>query len=62
MSTLEYAVKGDLGIVTVWPNNLPTIANRDAFAVELDESDLTMLLNQLQGVTAYTPDPRTGEL
>ena len=52
--TLQYTVNREQGLVTIdLDNSMP---------VDLDESDLTTMLNDLQGVAAYTPEPRTGEL
>ena len=60
--TLQYKVSRELGIVTVYPTNLPSVCNREAFGVDLDESDLILMLSDLQGAGAYTPTPRTAEL
>jgi hypothetical protein len=47
-STLTYYLSRELGIVTVYPANLPSVCNREAFAVDLDESDLIAMLSDLQ--------------
>ena len=47
--TLQYKVSRELGIVTVYPANLPSGWDREAFAVDLDESDLTLMLADLRG-------------
>jgi hypothetical protein len=47
--TLIYKLSRDLGIVTVYPANLPPAADREAFGVDLDESDLIAMLNDLTG-------------
>ena len=46
--TLQYKVSRDLGIVTVYPANLPSGVNREAFAVDMDESDLILMLHDLR--------------
>ena len=46
--TLQYKVSRDLGIVTVYPANLPSGWDREAFAVDLDESDLIAMLSALR--------------
>jgi hypothetical protein len=46
--TLTYKLSRDLGIVTVYPANLPSGADREAFAVDLDESDLIAMLAALR--------------
>jgi hypothetical protein len=60
--SLQYKVSRELGIVTVYPTSLPSVCNREAFGVDLDESDLITMLSDLQAVDAYTPTPRTAEL
>jgi len=46
---LQYKVSRELGVVTVYPANLPSGWDREAFAVDLDESDLTLMLADLRG-------------
>ena len=46
--TLQYSVSRELGIVTVYPANLPSVYDREAFAVDLDESDLIAMLSALR--------------
>jgi hypothetical protein len=46
--TLIYKLSRELGIVTVYPAHLPSGANREAFAVDLDESDLLAMLAALR--------------
>jgi len=46
--SLQYKVSRELGIVTVYPANLPSGADREAFAVDLDESDLLAMLAALR--------------
>jgi len=41
---LIYKVSRELGIVTVYPVHLPSGWDREAFAVDLDESDLLAML------------------
>ena len=41
---LQYKVSRELGVVTVYPANLPSGWDREAFAVDLDESDLLAML------------------
>ena len=38
----------ELGVVTVYPANLPSGWDREAFAVDLDESDLLAMLAALR--------------
>jgi len=45
---LECKISRELGIVTVYPANLPSGADREAFAVDMDESDLIVLLSALR--------------
>jgi hypothetical protein len=45
---LTYKVSRELGIVTVYPPRLPPMWNREAFAVDLDESDLLAMLLALR--------------
>jgi len=60
--TLQCRISRELGIVTVYPANLPPGWDREAFGVDLTEADLILMLSDLQGVDAYTPTPRTAEL
>ena len=46
--TLQYKLCRELGIVTVYPVHLPSGCNRDAFGVDLDESDLILMLHDLR--------------
>jgi ribosomal protein S18 acetylase RimI-like enzyme len=46
---LQYKVSRELGIVTVYPANLPSGWNREAFAVDLTAADLTLMLAELRG-------------
>jgi hypothetical protein len=59
---LIYKLSRELRVATVYPTTLPSIANREAFGVDLTEADLILMLSDLQGVSAYDPNPRTGEL
>jgi len=45
---LIYKLSRELGIVTVYPANLPSGADREAFGVDLDESDLIAMLLALR--------------
>ena len=60
--TLIYKLSRELGIVTVYPAHLPSVCNREAFGVDLSESDLILMLSDIQADDAYTPTPRTAEL
>jgi hypothetical protein len=46
--TLQYKVSRELGIVTVYPANLLVTCHREAFGVDLDESDLIAMLSALR--------------
>jgi hypothetical protein len=47
--TLQYKVSRELGIVTVYPANIGIhSADREAFAVDLDETDLIVMLSALR--------------
>jgi hypothetical protein len=47
--TLQYKVSRELGIVTVYPHSMASgVYNREAFAVDLDESDLLAMLAALR--------------
>lgn len=54
--TLQYSIARDLGIVTVYPSNLPAVVSLEAFAMDFTESDLILMLADLQGDSAYCPD------
>lgn len=45
---LIYKLAREMGVVTVYPANLPPAADREAFAVDLDESDLLAMLAALR--------------
>jgi len=44
----QYKLSRELRVVTVYPTTLPSIANREAFGVDLTESDLILMLSDLQ--------------
>ena len=46
--TLTYKMSRELGIVTVYPPRLPPMWDREAFGVDLDESDLLAMLAALR--------------
>lgn len=45
---LIYKLSRELRVVTVYPTTLPSIANREAFGVDLSEADLILMLSDLQ--------------
>jgi hypothetical protein len=45
---LNYKLSRELGIVTVYPANLPSGADREAFAVDLTEAVLIAMLSALR--------------
>jgi hypothetical protein len=45
---LQYKLSRELRVVTVYPTTLPSIANREAFGVDLSEADLIAMLSDLQ--------------
>jgi len=45
---LIYKLSRELRVVTVYPTALPSICNREAFGVDLNESDLILMLSDLQ--------------
>jgi hypothetical protein len=53
---LNYKLSRELGIVTVYPANLPSTWNREAFGVDLDESDLIAMLSALRTGNATHPE------
>jgi len=53
---LEYKISRGLGLVRVYPANLPSIADREAFGTDLDATDIIRLLSEL---TVPTTMPRS---
>jgi hypothetical protein len=45
---LIYKLSRELRVVTVYPTTLPSVCNREAFAIDLTEADLILMLSDLQ--------------
>ena len=44
----QYSISRELRTVTFYSANLPSVCNREAFAIDLSESDLIEALSDLQ--------------